>query len=127
MPTIHDLDFAKMIILENDLAEIIVNNDIELNIDMVNELHQTLIKNLSAPFCLLVNKINDYSYDFSAQYEICSLEEIKAIAVICYSDKSEKSTTYIINLNRKKPWNIKLFKNRKDGLHWLDQQNKLFS
>ena len=127
MPTEFNLGFAKMIILYDDLAELIVNNDVELNLDMVNTLHQELRSNLTSPFYLLVNKSNDYSYDFTAQHELGTLDELKAIAIVCYTEKSKKSTNFISALPRKKQWNVEIFNNREDSLKWLKQQKSIFS
>ena len=81
MPTELHLEFAKITIIENNLAEIIVKPDIELTLEMVHLLHKTLRDNLTAPFFLLINKINDYSYDFEAMHELGTIKEIAGIAI----------------------------------------------
>lgn len=122
MTTELNIKFAKIIIIKNDLAEIIVKPHVEISLDMVHQLHQTLRDNLTAPFFLLINKINTYSYDFEAMHELGTIKEIAGAAIICYSDKSESNSQYLSTLNRKKEWNTQIFKNRNDGLKWINQQ-----
>lgn len=122
MSTEVNLNFAKIIIIENNLAEIIINPDVEVTLDMVHKLHETLCNKLTAYFFLLFNKINSYSFNFDAMHELCTIEEIKGIAFICYSEKSEKNAEYLASLSRKKPWNSKTFNDREAGLDWVTQQ-----
>lgn len=121
MPTTHNIGFADIIILAEDLAEIIVKENIELTLEKVHHIHQTLRDNLAAQFSLLVNKINNYSYDFEGMQEIGTINELKSIAIICYSDKTEKNSEYLISLVRKRPLNAKIFNCRNKALDWLSQ------
>jgi hypothetical protein len=122
MPTELHIEFAKIIIIENDVAEIIVDKEIELTIEMVRHLHQTLRNNLATSFFLLINKINDYSYDFEAMHELGTIKEIAGIAIIGYSVQAQINSQYMSKLKRKKTWNAKTFNNRDDALEWIQQQ-----
>jgi len=122
MPTELHIEFAKIIIIKNDVAEIIIDKEIELTLEMVRRLHQTLRDNLTAPFFLLINKINDYSYDFEAMHELGTIKEIAGIAIISYSVQTQINSQYISKLKRKKIWNAKTFNNRDDALEWIQQQ-----
>lgn len=68
---LHELSFAKIIILREDIAEVIVNEGVEMTVEMVDEYHNFLLSHLRAPFSLLVNKLNAYTYDFDAQEKLC--------------------------------------------------------
>lgn len=118
----HNIGFADIIVLEDDLAEVVVNKNTEITLAMVHQLHQTLLDNLTAPFFLLVNKINNYSYDFEAMHELGSIKELKGIAIIHYSEKSKKNAQYLASLSRKIAWNAKTFNRRNDGLDWISNQ-----
>lgn len=123
MGTIYQLSFAKIIIIQPDIAEVIVNQGIEMNMTMVNEYHQFLLDHLQAPFCLLINKINDYTYDFEAQMNLANLEEINAMAVVSYSRTTEVSTNALAKQTfRESDWNLRIFTEREDALNWLRQQ-----
>lgn len=124
MPTEINIEFAKIIILKNDLAEIIVEQYVEITLDMVHHLHQTLLDNLTAPFFLVINKINNYSYGFEAMHELGTINEIAGVAIVCYSEQAKANSQYLTNLNRKIEWNTKIFNNRKDGLKWIAQQKE---
>jgi len=116
---IYELPFAKIIILRDDIAEVIINEGIEINMDMVEQYHDFLLSHLHAPFSLLINKVNAYSYDFSAQGKLATLKEINAIAVIAYRRSTEIATEELASHPRDVEWNLKIFPNRDDALDWL--------
>jgi len=124
---LHTLSFAQITILRDDIAEVVVNEGIEMNIDMVNEYHTFLLKHLKAPFSLLINKIYSYSYDFLAQRNLAELKEIHSMAVVSYTSTSKQSTLALADgIVRDIPWNLKIFHDKDSALHWIEsQQNKL--
>jgi hypothetical protein len=113
------LSFADVKILEESVAEIIVDEGVEVSIPMVNELHAYLLANLKAPFATLVNKIHQYSYSGEAQFKLGDLPELVAIAVISYSPITHTTTGHLATLPRKNQWNLKMFSERSEALHWL--------
>ena len=116
---IYELPFAKIIILRDDIAEVIINEGIEINLDMVEQYHDFLLSHLHAPFSLLINNVNAYSYDFSAQGKLATLKEINAIAVVAYRRSTEIATEVLASHPRDVEWNLKIFPNRDDALDWL--------
>ena len=120
----HELSFAKIILLEENIAEVIINEGIEIDNKMVTEYHDFLLRHLSAPFYLLINKINSYTYTFDAQIKIASLPQIKAMAVISYNRITEIATRDLASIPRDNEWNIQIFPDRDTALQWLlSQQN----
>jgi hypothetical protein len=126
---VHILDFAKIIILHDDIAEVIINEGIEMTEEMVDIYHRFLIDNLRTPFSLLINKINDYTYDFQAQLKIANISNIHAMAVVTTARFSEVSTVMLAKTTpRKRSWNMQLFSDRQVALDWLEiQQDKVRS
>jgi len=116
---LHKLDFANIVILRSDIAEVVVHDGIEITQIMVDQYHDFLLQHLVAPFSLLINKLHSYTYDFSAQKSIANLEQIKAIAVVVYNEVSKASTDSIIKFPREKQWNIEMFSGREMALEWL--------
>ena len=116
---LHELPFGKIIILKKDIAEVIMNEGVEMNAEMVDQFHDFLLDNLSRPFSVLVNKINNYAYSFEAQQTLGTLEELKAIAVVTYDRMSEISTNAVANFPRDVDWNMKIFSNRDEALDWI--------
>ena len=116
---LHELPFGKIIILKKDIAEVIMNEGVEMNAEMVDQFHDFLLDNLSRPFSVLVNKINNYAYSFEAQQILGTLEELKAIAVVTYDRMSEISTNAVANFPRDVDWNMKIFSNRDEALDWI--------
>lgn len=115
----YELSFARITILDNNLAEVVVNEGAELNEEMVDQYHEFLLTHLQPPFLLLINKINAYTYNFQAQLKLADLEEIGAMAVISYNKTTEASTELLASYPRVNKWNMKLFSDRDTALAWL--------
>lgn len=120
--TQHQLSFCDIHILAENLAEVIVHEGIEMNMARVAEYHAFLLANLKAPFGMLINKVNAYSYTPGAQMALADLEEIRAMAVLAYSDASESITQGLASLPRERAWNLRIFHNRQTALDWLEQE-----
>jgi len=124
---LYDLPFAKIIILSDSIAEVIINENVEMTLVMVKEYHEFLLSHLVSPFSLLINKVNSYTYDFDAQLNLATLTEINAMAVVAYTRSTKISTEYLnSSVPREKDWNLKIFSNRDEGLNWLHlEQEKI--
>ena len=116
---LHELPFAKIIILRDDIAEVMINDGVRMNEDMVEQYHEFLLSHLRAPFSLLINKINSYTYDFHAQEKLATLKEINAMAVVAYNRVTKLTTETLASYPRDVKWNLKIFSNRDDALAWL--------
>lgn len=119
MQTIHEISFGQITKIQDNLVEIVVQADIEFNMDMIAEYHTWLLANLKAPFAILVNKKNPYTYTFEAQMNIANLPQIKAMAVVSYSTATEATTNVLIEMPRKSKWNIRIFDTSELALAWL--------
>jgi len=117
--TIHRLSFGEITILKPNLAEVIVDNGVEMDLAMVEEYHDFLLTHLQHPFNLLINKRNQYTYSFDAQKHLGTLSQINSMAVVAYSSISEQSTYNLASFPRTKPWNLQIFEDRKTALQWL--------
>ena len=116
---LHELPFAKIIILRDDIAEVMINDGVRMNEEMVEQYHEFLLSHLRAPFSLLINKINSYTYDFHAQEKLATLKEINAMAVVAYNRVTKLTTETLASYPRDVKWNLKIFSNRDDALAWL--------
>lgn len=116
---LHELSFAKIIILRDDIAEVMINHGVTMDMAMVGQYHDFLLSHLRAPFSLLVNKVNPYTYDFDAQEKLATLKEIKAMAVIAYNRVTEITTETLASYPRNVKWNLRIFSNRDEALAWL--------
>ena len=123
----YELSFAKIIIVREDIAEVIVDDGVELDIGMVDEYHDFLVAHMRPPFAVLINKINSYTYSFEAQRKIGSLKELNAIAVVTYNWLAKASTDVLVNsIPREKTWNTDMFPSREEALAWLiEEQQKV--
>ncbi|WP_178987644.1 DUF7793 family protein [Winogradskyella schleiferi] len=119
----YKLSFGEIIILKDNLAEVIINDEVLMDLEMVREYHEFLLTHLEAPFSLLVNKKYAYAYTFKAQMVIASLKEIKAMAVVVEGFNAKVSTNFLISMNKSNNWNIKTFRLRDDAINWLEKQH----
>jgi len=117
--TLHELSFARVIILDDDLVEVIVNHGVEVTADMVDEYHAFVRQHLQAPFLQLFNKINDYSYNFDAQLKLGALSESCATAALVYKHASELVIALLQSIPREIEWNLQAFSDREIALAWL--------
>lgn len=77
----NELTFAAFNMLTDNIAEIIVNNDVILTLEMLDEYDQFLEKKIKSDFGLLVNMINNYSFTTETEMVIGSWGNLKACAV----------------------------------------------
>ncbi|NQZ12162.1 MAG: hypothetical protein HRT35_33845 [Algicola sp.] len=114
-----DLGFALIYLLDDNLAEVIINEGVEMDITAVEQYHDWIDQHMNDPCFLLVNKINQYTYTFDAQRHLIQLDKVKAIAVVCYSPIAEKASRFVVDMPRKIKWQFDTFDNRKAALQWL--------
>lgn len=118
-----EVSFGIIKILQTDIAEIIINNGHEIDVPEVRECHEFLVEHLSAPFSVLINKLNKYSYSFDAQMEMGTLEQFNSIAIVSYTVTSELNAELLISsIPRTRPWTVKQFSNKTAALEWLQQE-----
>ena len=120
----YELPFAKIKILQDNIAEVVINEGIEMDVKMVGQYHDFLLSHLRSPFFLQINKVNAYTYDFQAQIKLAALKEINAMAVVAYSRATKLSTESLVSYPRSNKWNLKVFSNRDEALAWLLSENK---
>jgi len=122
----HKLSFAKVNILNESVAEIIVGQGVEISLEMSEEYNDFLAEKFPNNFGVLINKINDYDFSFEAKLSMASHENLKAIAVITYYKEGTKSVEDIAAMRQLDGWNLKVFDGlnlgRQDGLIWLENE-----
>ena len=123
---LYELPFANLMIIRDDIAEVLINEGVEMTKDMVEQYHGFLLSHLKPPFSLLVNKVNAYSYDFEAQAILGTLKEINAMAVVAYNRTTRITTEMLASYPREVKWNLRIFSNRDKALSWLlSEQSKV--
>ncbi|NTS77283.1 hypothetical protein HR060_10445 [Catenovulum sp. SM1970] len=113
------LGFGTINLLKENLAEVIIDEGVEMDLAMVNQYHQALLTNLTPPFDIVINKLNAYTYTFEAQLELGTLAEIDRLAVITYNSIAKVSTENLAKFPRNKAWNVEFFSDRQDAIDWL--------
>ncbi len=127
----HRLSFANISFISNDIAEVIVDNNIEVTIEMVEEFDDFLSAYDHTHLGILINRIHSYTYTFEAQFCLYSHQKIKAIALVYYSPQCRQSTQDILDLRFMDKLNLKIFSgielSWQQAQDWLQQELHLFS
>ena len=117
----YEMSFGTIIKLSNNLAEIVVDDGVEMNLAQVKEYHNFLLNNLKAPFCLLINRKHSYTYTFEAQKTIVNFDKIKKLAVLLNTQGGLMSSETLLSLNANLNWEISWFSKREDAFAWLNE------
>ena len=80
----YQLSFGSINFPQDNIAEILINENVEMALPMVNDYHQFLQCHLRAPFALLINKVHPYGYPYEAQKAFEIIPEISAMAVVIH-------------------------------------------
>ncbi len=115
----HQISFARIYLLRSDLAEIIVDDGVDININMVDEIHTSLLSLLDNSFSLLVNKSHAYSTQLDALIKFGTLSAINKIAVFAPNKLAKMSADFSATIPSSKDLNIEVFTERDDALAWL--------
>jgi len=122
----YRLSFAYINIIDNKIAEVIVDEGINVSLEMIEEHDDLLMKIFDGKFGILVNKINNYSYSIEAQLIMGSLENIAAIAAITYSVQGKASSKLIADIRIIDQLNVKTFSGLELGwqqaVSWLQNE-----
>ena len=125
----YQLSFAKVNLLNEHIAEVIVGQDVVISLEMSEEYDNFLTKIFSNHFALLINKVNEYDFSFEAKLSVASHENLAAIAVVTYNNQSKTSVANLASIRQRDGWNLKVFDGLnlgwQEGLDWL--QNELNS
>ena len=116
---IHQISFAKVSVLSNDIAEITVDGGTDITLDMVNELHHLLLSLFSNSFSLLINKTNSYSTQLDALIHFGTLSAIDKIAIFAPNKLAKMSADFSASIPSSAVLNIEVFTERDDALAWL--------
>ena len=116
---VHQISFAKITVLRNDLAEIVVDNGVDINVKMVDEIHHCFLSIFSHTFSLLINKTNSYSTQLDALMQFGTLASINKIAIFAPNKMARMSADFSATIPSSKSLNIEVFIDRNDAILWL--------
>ena len=122
----YRLSFADLNLLTHDIIEVIIDDGVVLSLEMMEEYEQFLVEHFKHDFAILVNRVHCYSYSYEVQLSIASIEQVKAIAIVNYSEQSKLSSAQLIKVRSIDNWNLKEFSGVEMGwqqaFNWLQQE-----
>lgn len=116
---VHHIPAGKVIALDEHLAELIINEGVEMNLETVDQIYSFLLEHFGADILLLINKQYPYSFTFDAQRKIGALQEIKKTAIVVYNEISKRATQGLLGMRKEHDWNACIFEDRDTALAWL--------
>lgn len=121
----YRLSFGVIRVYNDHLAEVMVDEGIEMSLAQVGEYHDFLLEHLKPHSYLLVNKSNSYTYSFDAQQHIFIREHIAAYAMFTPTVSSRLATDSVVMIQKHRDTlNVKLFDDRDEAMRWLVDQMK---
>jgi len=122
----HRISFADINIISDSIAEIIIDEGVEVSIEMVEEHDNFLACIFKGNYGVLLNKINDYSYSTEAQFIMGSTENTVAIAVVNYTELGKQSSKAIADKRVVDQLNVRTFSGLnlgwQDAMSWLKNE-----
>ena len=122
----YQFDFGRINIINGNIAEVIIDKNVEMSIEMVEQSEQFFSEHFTDNFGMLVNKINAYQYAYEAKLTIGSHEKLKAIAVVNYHNEGIRQSDRVIKLREMDSLNLKTFSGLElgwqQGLDWLKKE-----
>jgi len=116
---VYKISFAQIFIIQSNLAEIVVDSGVDIDIVMVAEIHTSLLSLLDDSFSLLINKTNAYSTQLDALIKFGELAEIDKIAVFAPNKLAKLSADFSATIPSSQELNIEVFTERDEALAWL--------
>lgn len=118
---LHKLSFGKVGVLRHNIAEVIVDEGVNVDLVMVEEIHHCFLSIFTHSFSLLINKTNSYSTELDALIEFGKLENIDKIAVFAPNKMAKLSADFAADIPSSAVLDIQVFPNRNDAFTWLTQ------
>jgi len=116
---VHQVSFATIKVLNPNLGEVIVDEGVEVNVNMVTEIHEKFIAIFQSSFSLLINKKNAYSTQLDALIKFGDLSAIDKIAIYAPNQLAKMSADFSATIPSSANLNIEVFTERDAALAWL--------
>jgi len=118
--------FGQINFISSNVAEIIINKNIEISLEIVDEYDALMAKQFAGNYAILVNRVNSYRYAYEALLCVGSAQHLKAAAIINYGTASEQRTKDLKSIRHMDNLNIKEFSGlelgRESAINWLNEQ-----
>lgn len=118
---VRRFSFGNLIILSDQLGEVIVDEGVDVDVAMVEEIHQVFLSSFPGKFSLLINKTNSYSSQLEALIKFGELKAINKIAVFAPNKMAKLSADFSATIPSSKKLNIEVFTDRAQAMSWLHQ------
>lgn len=115
----HRLSFCSITVIQDNIAEIIFDDQVDIDLDMVNEFWQFVDAEMKTPIHVIINKKHRYSYQFEALMAISESSKIQSVAVISYNEASASMSEYLNSTFNKSGKHVKIFSTQAAAIQWI--------
>ena len=115
------LKYGVIRLIEPRIAEVTINADVVVDMEMVLNFQHTLQQFFSAEFALLLSEKNPHSYTQEAQKYLAEIKDLKAMAVLYHYRFHDAATYYLKTVHEDANWNMKVFYGRSKAIEWLEE------
>lgn len=122
---VYKLSFGTVILFPLDnMAEVVVDEDITLNYSVMDTLENFLSDQLGENFSLLINK---RQRPLNGVNDMAQQTGVASVTALAYLSDSHSDAYTHLNLMDKHSPETQQFNNRKEALHWLSRHSQAMS
>ncbi len=114
--------FGTVKMINANLAEIFINEEVQVDIDMAIECEEVLDELMPAHYGLLLNERTPHSYTAEAESYFSEMDNLHAMAVVLNTKFTDVASKYLQSFHEEVTWNMKVFYNREKALEWLESK-----
>lgn len=119
-----EMSFGRINLIQDDIAEIIMNDQVEITLGALRVTEELLDAYLKPPYSVLVNTRHNYFIDFEARRALAKLSQLHALAIVCYQNNSRFAIEAMAKIRRPSQWAIQAFDRREEALSWLSEEQE---
>lgn len=121
MMNLDDLEFGGFQVIAPQIVEVNINDGVNMTIEMQDLVEQALEETFKGEkYCLLINRVNQYSHDAESLLRINEFKNLVALAILVYTNQSEAVAGIQSYIQERLDFNI--FRDKETALEWLNRK-----
>lgn len=114
---LEDLEFAEYRQIAESIVEVTTHQGVEISGEMMRAAEKELLAHFGErPYCLLINRKNQYSHSAESMVYAAKLRNMLASAIVAYSNTTLNSAKIHVSFDSR----VRTFIDRDSALQWLD-------
>ncbi|TKB46745.1 hypothetical protein [Thalassotalea mangrovi] len=122
----YTLSFGYINIINDNIAEVLVDEGVEMSLEMCEEYDEFLHSHFHGPYAVLVNRIHNYKMSYETRLHIASHQDLVAIGVVSYNNHDSDEVAKLLQQRKIDNLNLKEFHGldmgRGKAIAWLERE-----